>query len=616
MQRISGFANNLRVQHWGIPLFAVLLLVIDQLTIRITTFRADDLLTWRFWANQILSIFFLYGLLILIARSFHVPLFRKSVFFRRWLIAANFFELLIFLSVQANHFLVYQKPVSSFSVRFVFENPGLSAQLSLENIQFFQTVIRVAPGLVLIWLFLAKVQNELPPTRRQIWSGGFLFVVAVCVSTFAWFSAPVVQHSLLSATSAFADLLRVPSTGFAGGAGIESRARIPLSRLRCGPNAGSRQLLPSVIWVVGESVVASRLSIYGHSRPTTDFLSEELKAGRLIRFSDVVSIGTVTRISLPYLFFGMQGPDPTGRIFSRPSVFDFAKAAGLKTAFIGSQELRWGNQDKIIINENVDVYMSGTDFDRKAGVSMGADDFEVFNRGVMPFLQNVDGPFFATFHMDGSHYPYSKHSHLQFKRFLPESSANDANAYDNSLVQLDAYLKQLMQVVRAKHPSAWVFYTSDHGQNISRQAKFNSGFSKDVIRVPLLVFPPLPELQSVARVQKLKRQVLSPTSHADMFATTLDVLGCSSDSPEPRESQSLFEPIKPDRLRIVSELMSSHFVDDKFAVVTPAGQLYEVDAAKGTVLSPRGDLVRFSDWHENNAQHHRLKAEVERLMSR
>lgn len=616
MQGSSWISNKLRIERWGIAIFAFLLLFVDQFTIRLATFRAEDLVTWRYWANQILSLLFIYGFLILVSRSFHAPPFQKNVFFRRWLFAANVFEILIFLAIQTNHFLVYQKPVSSFSVRFLFENPAMSAQLSVENIQVLQTILRVAPGIALIWMFLARVQSQPPPSRIQSWAGGLLFLVSVGVSTFAWFSVPVVQHSLLSATSAFADLVRVPASGLAAGAGIESRARIPLGRLNCGWEIGPRQQPPSVIWVIGESVVASRLGIYGHSRPTTDFLSEELQSGRLVRFNNVVSIGTVTRISLPYLFFGMQGPDSSDRIFSRPSVFDFAKAAGLKTAFIGAQELRWGNQDKIIINENVDVYKSGTDFDRKAGVSMGADDLEVFDRGVIPFLQSVEEPFFATLHMDGSHYPYSKHSHPQFKKFLPELSANDVNAYDNTLVQLDAYFRQLMQLVRSKHPNAWVFYTSDHGQNVSGQAKFNNGFAQDVIRVPLFVFPPLGELGKVSKVQKLRRQVHSPTSHADMFATTLDILGCNSDSSEPIESQSLFKSISPSRLRTVSELMSSHFVDDKFAVVTPSGQLYEVDTAKRTVLLPQGDLLRLSDWHEDSAQHRRLKAEIERLMSR
>jgi glucan phosphoethanolaminetransferase (alkaline phosphatase superfamily) len=590
---------------------------VDQLTIRSMTLRADDFVTWRFWANQVLSLFFIYGLLLLIVRSLQWGGVKSRPFLKRWLLLANVVELLVILAVQANHFLIYQKPVSSFSVRFLFENPMLTAQLSGENIQILQTFLRVGPGLLLFALFFATIDRAQQVDAKRLLLGSFLFLSSVCVSAFAWFSAPLVQHSLLSATTAFADLLRVPNSGLGAGTGLQNRQRIPLNQLTCRSKNEAHAESRSVIWVVGESVVASRLAIYGHSRPTTEFLSEELKQGRLIRFSDVVSIGTVTRISLPYLFFGMQGPDGSGRIFSRPSIFDFAKAAGLKTAFIGSQELRWGNQDKIIINENVDIYMSGTDFDRNAGVSKGADDFEVLNRGVIPYLNSVDAPFFATFHMDGSHYPYAKHSHPRFKKFLPEQTANDANAYDNTLVQLDAYFKELMQVVRSKHPRAWVFYTSDHGQNISKGVKFNSGFAQDVIRVPLFVFPPADELKAVSKVQKMKRQTLAPVSHADLFATTLDVLGCQRENfIDGRDSLSLFAPIPSQRLRVVSELMSSHFVDDRFVVVTSSGRLYEVNADKKTVTLPQGEVLRLSDWYEDHDRHSRIKAEVERLMTR
>ncbi|MFZ9519776.1 MAG: sulfatase-like hydrolase/transferase [Silvanigrellaceae bacterium] len=600
----------------GLPLFAVVLLFVDQLTVRFSTFKAVDLLTWRYWVNQVLSLFFIYGLMTLIAQSFHVKPFKERSWVRRWLLVANTFEMLFFLTVQVNHFLIYQKPISSFTLRFLFENPKLSAELSLENMQVFQTVFLVAPALVLMHAFFSKAETESPPGKRRVWLGGFLFLLSVVVSTFAWFSAPVVQHSLLSLTTAFSDFIRFPVGGRNFASGGANRVQIPLERLRCGGFGDESAKAPSIIWVVGESVVASRLSIYGHSRPTTPFLAGELAAGRLVKFKDVVSIGTVTRISLPYLFFGMQGPDSNGQIFSQPSVFDFAKAAGLKTAFIGAQELRWGNQDKIIINENVDIYSSGTDFDRKAGVSTGADDFEVFKRGVVPFLNTVDSPFFAAFHMDGSHYPYSRHSHARYKKFLPETNPNDANAYDNTLVQLDDYLNQLMQVVRNKHPSAWVFYTSDHGQNISKQSKFNSGFADDVIRVPLFVFPPLSEVKSPAKLEKMGRQVSSPVSHSDMFATTLSLLGCKSASLEQRDSKSLFEPISPNRLRVVSELMSSHFVDDRFAVVASGGNLYEVDSVKRTVVSPKGEVLRIADWNAEGAQATRLKAEVEHLLQR
>jgi hypothetical protein len=42
--------------------------------------------------------------------------------------------------------------------------------------------------------------------------------------------------------------------------------------------------------------------------------------------------------------------------------------------------------------------------------------------------------------MDGSHYPYSRHSPQQYKKFIPEEDEDGINAYDNTLVYSDIYL--------------------------------------------------------------------------------------------------------------------------------------------------------------------------------
>ncbi|MEY4065753.1 MAG: hypothetical protein RIR26_1961 [Pseudomonadota bacterium] len=566
---------------WAVPA----LLLLDLLTIRISALQLSDITSWRFWANQLASGCFVFGALVVCGAPLSLLQSRGKV--RSWwaLLAAMMLVVLVVFVVQVNHFLVYQKPFSSFSVRFVIENPQLFFELASENLSLLQTVLRMFPSFFAL-LFVFSIMGRRPRVSvPRLAAGMVCFVASLLLGTFSWAAAPVLQHSLLSASVAFTDLLRTPRY-FSGN---EVRGQRNFTNLKC-VSRTVQETAPSVIWVVGESLVASRTSLYGYERKTTEFLLKEWQEERLVRFNNAVSIGTVTRISVPYLFFGLQGPDKDGRLYRSPSIFDFAKKAGLRTAYIGAQELRWGNQDKIIINENVDWYRSGIDFDRNAAVSKGAEDFKVLTEGAIPYLKTVQSPFFLALHMDGSHYPYAQHSLAHFKKFLPELTPNDDNAYDNTVVQFDAYMRELMEVVRAYHPRAWVFYSSDHGQNLGQSSRFNSGYTENVIRNPLFVFPP-PDA-----VARLEQQSGAPVSQADMFATTLDVLGCSLPVSLQSDSSSLLRPISSERMRIVSGLMSSHRVDDTSALVFPNRRIIEVDEGKGSVMESDGRVAPLSGW--------------------
>jgi glucan phosphoethanolaminetransferase (alkaline phosphatase superfamily) len=567
---------------WAVPV----LLLLDSLTIRFSVLKFSDMHSWRYWGNQMVSGAFLFGLFAVCGALLSQLQSRGK---RRWwltLFAVLTAAVLASLVSQVNHFLVYQKPFSSFSVRFVFENPSLFFDLAGENVAFLQTVLRTTPTFLLFVFFFYVAGREKKVSITRLSVGALCFLASLLVGTFSWAAAPVLQHSLLSAGVAFTDFFRTPKN-FAEN-GMQGRRKA--AHLKCGQQK-AHETPTSVVWVIGESLVASRTSLYGYERKTTEFLLKEWQEGRLVRFNNAVSIGIVTRISVPYLFFGLQGPDRDGRLYRSSSIFDYAKKAKLRTAYIGAQELRWGNQDKIIINENVDWYHSGVDFDRNAAVSKGAEDFTVLTEGAIPYLKSIQSPFFLALHMDGSHYPYSQHSLPQFKRFLPELTPNDDNSYDNTVVQFDAYMRELMSVVRAQHPKAWVFYSSDHGQNLGESSRFNSGYSDNVIRNPLFVLPPLG-----TEVERLEQQSGAPVSQADLFATTLELFGCETPEALRSDSLSLLQPVPEHRLRIVSGLMASHRVDDTSALVLPDRTVVEVDEGRGSVTTQDGRVSPLSGW--------------------
>ena len=171
------------------------------------------------------------------------------------------------------------------------------------------------------------------------------------------------------------------------------------------PKVPATTKLPNIVLVVGESLAASHLSLYGYERDTSPRLQALQTQGQLVALRDATVMGPNTRTSVPYIFTGLEGPDPDGRVFRAPTILEYAKARGYHTAFVSAQEESWGNFD-VLFHEGVDTFRTGIEFAPEVDVLKGADDLVVLEQGVLPLLRSLPEPFFVVLHMDGSHLPY------------------------------------------------------------------------------------------------------------------------------------------------------------------------------------------------------------------
>jgi glucan phosphoethanolaminetransferase (alkaline phosphatase superfamily) len=124
--------------------------------------------------------------------------------------------------------------------------------------------------------------------------------------------------------------------------------------------------LPNIVYIVGESLNFSQMSIYGYARNTTPQLSQLERDKKLIKYNNALSIGTNTRLSVPYMLVGMEGIDPKGRFYQTPSVFNYAKARGYTTAFISAQDTQWGHIKDLFVDEGVDYFWHGVTMNKDA----------------------------------------------------------------------------------------------------------------------------------------------------------------------------------------------------------------------------------------------------------
>jgi len=233
---------------------------------------------------------------------------------------------------------------------------------------------------------------------------------------------------------------------------------------------------PNIIFVIGESQVASHMSLFGYSRKNTPGLDSLYAKGEIIPFRKAVSIGNKTLYSVPYMLVGLQGPDPNGLFYHIPSLFDYAKAAGYNTMFISAQDLHWEYLDKLFDDGSINLLVEGNHFSSKVDVHKGADDLVVLSK-LFDYIKKSSKPYLLVVQMDGSHYPYNIHSPKSVKKYLPEKSANCINAYDNTIIVTDLFLSGLHSFLRKESPNTYMFFTPDHGQNLGgANGRFNDNF--------------------------------------------------------------------------------------------------------------------------------------------
>lgn len=610
-QKISEFQK--------ISLITAILIFYDIFIIKSPFKFFKDIIGGRYIVNYLLSIIALILFILVINFLF------KGKFFSKILAS---FLLAIPLGVQTAHYAFYNMPISAYGIRFFFSEPMLTMQLALENINYFKIIIFILFCTVLFFIFLQ-------PNKKTKYTNLFFFIYSpfyiaiIILCGINWYLILDFQHSVISAYASIPETAR--SLYF-------KRLKKEKPEIYLNPTTKS---MPNILWIIGESVAKSHMSLYGYTRTTTPNLDNLKSNNKLIPFQNVVSIGPHTLISVPYMLVGRQNIDPQGAIYSSPNIFEYAKARGYDTAFISSQDLRWKNFDQLSGKNIVDFYRAGTDFSSNVSVAKGADDLKVLNISTIPHLHQMRPPFLMVTQMDGSHYPYNTHSEKQYKKFFPETSPNGTNAYDNTIVYSDIYLSKLIEAAQKKDPNIWIFYTTDHGQNVplatetaiqnkqhhnptnnetikehqeekksifanwrekidkmfeekdsnddESKITFNQGYNHDIIHNAFFIIPPDNQKEEILAKQN------APVAQSDIFATILNLMDIDHPA-SPIDGLSLLKPIPKNRLRISTGFVVTNDNIPEAEVTLPDKSSYFIDFSRKSISSSKEKkVIKFED---------------------
>ncbi|HEX9174189.1 MAG TPA: phosphoethanolamine transferase [Telluria sp.] len=254
----------------------------------------------------------------------------------------------------------------------------------------------------------------------------------------------------------------------------------------------------TVVWVIGESVNRTNMSLYGYARPTTPILDS--MRSELLVFNDVVSPDASTEPALMKMLTpaSVARPDEWLR---KPDVLALAEAAGYKTFWLSNQTVNDG--------------WIGL-------VAAGADQRKFINQGQGRHENNLDANLLPHFdaaladkapkklivvHLLGAHPTYYMRYPVQFARFdgVTDAVSNSfdqlgrqfwikqqRNEYDNAILYNDyvvgGLIRKIAQQSTGKESS--LIYTSDHGQEVghNRNHAGHSPVDNSGYEIPMVVW--------------------------------------------------------------------------------------------------------------------------------
>lgn len=321
---------------------------------------------------------------------------------------------------------------------------------------------------------------------------------------------------------------------------------------------GINQRKEIYVFVIGETARYKNFSLNGYFRTTSPNLD---KKRNLVSFSDYISEGNGTVISLPLILFRADSED-TERAMYEKSFVDAFKEAGFKTYWIANQSGTYSFIRRIA---------KDTDYSHILTTELGKS--HNYDENLLPFLDKIlmknDNKALIIIHSSGSHFKYSDRYPEKFDIYQPNiggyytpsiiSPRNKklyVNAYDNSIVYTDYILNKIIDRIDNLDCVSSFVYLSDHGENLYDTEDNVLFHARSVItkydyHVPLFVwYSDEYGCMNKNKIEHLKRNINKSISARYIFYSMLDMAGIWF--PEQITQKSFFsDKMQADTIRYV-----------------------------------------------------------------
>lgn len=380
----------------------------------------------------------------------------------------------------------------------VVMDPGMAANVLQTDVHEVSDLLgwRMVFGVVAVvalpaW-WLARMRIPAMPVRRQVGRNLLLLAAALvgAAALIAGFSrdlAPLMRNhpTLRYMMNPLAPLYSGSVAALRPLRNVQ-HALVPMGQgaaLGATHTAGAKPVLYVV--VVGETARSDHFALNGYDRDTTP----ELARRGVVSWSDVHSCGTSTAASVPCMFSPLGKKGYEARKGETENLLDVVQAAGLGVLWIDNQAGCKGVCERVPHMNAGD----GLPPEQRAALCPGGEcRDEAMLYALEQRLQAVPADrrqrgVLLVLHQMGSHGPaYFKRSSAGAKRFQPECRTEVLadcghgelmNAYDNSIVETDAFLAHTIDWLQAQsaHYDIGMVYMSDHGESLGEYGLFLHG---------------------------------------------------------------------------------------------------------------------------------------------
>jgi len=331
--------------------------------------------------------------------------------------------------------------------------------------------------------------------------------------------------------------------------GLYRSERLPVAPIR---NASSC----NVILLINESFGKRAFPTADSAVCPMPFLREwtRRESGRFFVFPTAFTNSGATDISVPSILSGVAPWEQSGTLHTMPLVWDWAAAAGYRTAFVSAQQFSWANLDDFFRSPGPDLYLGGDQTGRPLINDTGIDEIAAMQLFCDSVLANpARRPFCAVYNSNALHTPGQTASDL-----LPDLTPAYSSRYCNSAAVLDRAIRLLCESLASHHllDSTFIIITADHGDTdslIHSQVHRLYNFYDEIMNIPFLVYVPAAWLTDHPdRLAALRENEGRVVANLDILPTILAAIGANCDSANAGlrarlNGASLFAPLPPER---------------------------------------------------------------------
>ena len=285
-----------------------------------------------------------------------------------------------------------------------------------------------------------------------------------------------------------------------------------------------RDMLPDVVFVIGESATRNNWNLYGYARSTTPRMNEICQSASGVFYSDVVGTQPATVNALSMLYTDVTFDNLNDGNWT---VAEVCRRAGYRCVLISNQ-LVWGDESSIL-------YRIFNGCDKRICVGHELSGRKCFDESCIPFLNAEfevadDRPLVAFVHLGGMHYPVRDVNPPEDDYFnddvegevlagLSDEARDRMNRYDNGIRYEDKVLGLIVDALKnrkMKRPCC-MFFCSDHGE--SPRSKGGRDYDDDdVYEIPVVfwfsdkyaeLFPETVSAVKSARKKKMQQDQLT-----------------------------------------------------------------------------------------------------------